>query len=123
MLLVPYSFEPSVVKQVVIAGRPGAYALGHARNGAFGVGYVGRSDTCLRTRLVAHNYLWQFDYFLFRYAADPEAAFYLECEFWHAYGTHLCNVIHPATPGGSSVQCQYCGFAETVSGYFDQSLA
>lgn len=120
MLLVPRLLLPEVVKQVVVPACPGAYALGHAGPDGFLVGYVGRSDTCLRSRLLSHNYLWHFEYFLFRYAANSEAAFHLECEFWHAYRKQLCNVIHPAVPTGSNASCRYCGFAEAVNRYFAQ---
>jgi len=110
----PRRFTPEVVRLVVEPGRPGAYALGHSRVGQFEIGYVGRSDTCLQNRLVTHNYLWRFDYFIFQQAADEYEAYALECEFWHSFKDQVRNLIHPASPQGSGLGCQYCGFASSI---------
>jgi len=115
MHFLPRRFTPEVVRLVVEPGRPGAYALGHSQEGQFEIGYVGRSDTCLQSRLVTHNHLWRFDYFIFLKAADEYEAYALECEFWHSFQDQVRNLIHPASPQGSGLGCQYCGFASSIA--------
>jgi hypothetical protein len=117
-LATPYLWLPKVVRSEVEAERPGSYVLGNDQDG-FEVGYVGRSDTCLRSRLLTHNRLYEFEYFLFRYASTPLDAFYQECEFWHACHDHnLTNAIHPAAPQGSRIGCPYCDFGNAMARMF-----
>jgi hypothetical protein len=111
-LWTPRLLVPRVVREAVAPGQPGAYALGNDRGG-FQVGYIGRSDYCLRTRLLTHNYLYEFEYFVLRYAAGVLAAFQVECELYHVYrqaGAPLANRVHPAAPS-FRVACPYCDFA------------
>lgn len=113
-LATPYRLTPSVVRAEVEPGRVGAYALGNDRGG-FKVGYVGRSDACLQTRLAYHNHAQHFDYFVFRYATNDIEAFYLECEFWHyCHKLRIRNSIHPASPQGSGLRCPFCSFATQI---------
>ena len=119
-LAVPYRFLPSVVRDQVQPGRPGAYILGNDEAGFTGK-YVGRSDTSLLNRLVGHNHLLEFEYFIYCYAADKREAFRQECEFYHVLqnqGDPLTNRIHPAAPKGSGLRCPYCEFGEQVSSLF-----
>lgn len=81
-----------------MAGCPGAYALGHQQHGRFSFDNVGRSDSCVRSRLLTHNHLWQFEYFIFKLARDEKAAYELECELWHMFSGQPRNMIHPAAP-------------------------
>lgn len=113
-MVAPLLFMPEVIRHAVLPGCPGAYALGHNRGG-FTAEYVGRSDRCLQTRLRTHNRLWEFEYFIFKYAAHAQAAYQLECEYWHAIRDGLRNVIHPAAPEFSGLRCQYCGFAQSIA--------
>lgn len=118
MYFLPRRFTPEVVRLVVEPGWSGAYALGHSREDQFEIGYVGRSDTCLQSRLVTHNYLWRFDYFIFQQAANEYEAYALECEFWHSSKDQVRNLIHPGSPSGSGLACQYCGFASSVARFY-----
>lgn len=107
----PIVFLPDVVRDIVLPNRPGAYALG--RGEPFRLEYVGRSDNCLQTRLAAHNHLYAFDYFIFRYAETPFEAFVRECELFHALEQstpNMMNKYHPAAPAGSGARCPYCEF-------------
>lgn len=105
------------IKQEVLAvvkeGCPGTYILGDASStGVFVPKYVGRSDTCLRTRLLTHNHYYDYECFVFRYESSPKSAFYDECKWWHDYlgmGVNLDNVIHPDFPSGNPTPCPYCG--------------
>lgn len=114
-LMLPHLFVPSIVREVVAPGYPGAYALGDDRGG-FIAGYIGRSDTCLQTRLLKHNHRYEFEYFIFRYATSVKEAYHLECQFWHtsAEQGHLLNHRHPAVPVNSQLCCPYCHFAHHV---------
>jgi hypothetical protein len=113
-LFTPSLLLPRVVREVVAPGFAGAYVLGNDHDG-FKVGYVGRSDTCLRSRLLAHSYLCAFEYFIFLFVDHVAAAFYAECELYHAYrqlNTVLANRLHPAAPS-ADVGCRYCAFASS----------
>jgi len=116
---IPAIFLPKMVHALVDPMRPGVYLLGMGP--PFTPGYVGRSDTCLRTRLSTHNHLGRFEYFIFRYARSPAEAFGLECEYWHALqqdSDRLANKNHPAPPGFTGLRCPYCQFASSVAEYF-----
>ena len=111
---IPRLLLPHIVRDVVVPGKPGTYVLGNDKNG-FVPGYIGRSETCLQTRLATHNKLYEFDYFLFRYAENTVDAFFQECEFWHAcQELVMSNRIHPAAPHGSCLECPFCHFARNV---------
>lgn len=115
-LYTPYVFIPSVVREVVEPDQCGVYILGIDEDGFAGM-YVGRSDNCIQKRLLTHNYLYTFDYFIFRYAETQEDAFGLECQLWHVYeeGLNLDNCIHPASPPHSGYICPYCHFSKHVT--------
>lgn len=118
MLLLPRRFTPEVVRLVVVPRRPGAYALGHNGEGRFEVGYIGRSDTCLQRRLASHNHMWRFEYFIFWHADNEYQAYALECEFWHSFKDQVGNLIHPASPAGSRLVCNYCRFASSIEHFY-----
>ena len=108
----PVKFVPEVVRKVVPKGKIGTYILGIDQNG-FLAGYIGRSDNCLRARLCMHNHLWEFEYFIVKYAKTVSEAYHEECSLFHYHqqiGMTLINVIHPASPGGSGLVCPHCEF-------------
>lgn len=119
MFALPRKFTPEIVKSVVSQpNRTGVYVLGNDLNG-FKVGYVGRSDRCLRTRLISHNHLYNYDYFIFKYTRNIKDAYLHECQYWHvSQDNHLANVIHPASPKNSGLKCPYCGFANDITRMF-----
>lgn len=111
----PTVFLPERIRQVVEPDRPGVYALGDVENGGLQVKYIGRSDSCVMTRLLTHNYLYAFSYFFVQYARSPEEAFRLESRWWHSCreaGVPLYNRVHPDAPANSGALCPYCTFAE-----------
>lgn len=115
--LIVHPFSAGVVRETVVGGCKGAYTLGSLVGGVYTVGYVGRSDRCVRERLVAHELLGEFDAFAVRYADDAPNAFVLECAFWHELhdaGLPMLNRVHPATPRHSGLACPYCAFARGV---------
>jgi hypothetical protein len=120
-LFTPYRLMPDVVREVVEAGRVGSYVLGDDEDGFMGK-YAGRSDSCLQSRLATHNHLFDYDYFIFRYARDVEEAFRQECETYHVLKMQrpvLGNVIHPAAPALSGLKCPYCGFSADIAALFE----
>lgn len=113
----PYLFLPEVIREYVQPGRPGVYVLGDNENG-FQYRYVGRSDTCLQTRLLTHNHLYRFEYFIFRYVDSPKDGFLLESKWWHdcrVQGFPLVNQIHPDAPSHSGFTCPYCDFVRMIA--------
>lgn len=72
MKTTPYRMTPDVIRNEVIKGIPGAYVLGDMEDGEFRFKYVGRSDSCLQTRLLTHDYLYEYSYFIFAYTADAK---------------------------------------------------
>lgn len=114
-LLLPVLFTPEVIRKSVLRNKTGVYLLGNDHNG-FEVGYVGRSDTCLRIRLLSHNHMYKYDYIVFMYSRDAREAFWVECQYWHTFRNRdLSNLIHPASPKGSHMECPYCHFVKNVT--------
>lgn len=101
-----WRFLPEVVRQIVPANTPGVYALFVDRRPV----YVGRSDRCLRSRLVRHNHAALASHFSWRAARSAWQAFALESAWFHwmvEHGQGL-NAIHPAKPVGSHGVCPFC---------------
>lgn len=119
----PVRLIPEAVRGSVARSTPGAYVLGYGvgpGGQVFRPTYVGRSDVCVRTRLVSHAHAGRCDYFIVQYAADRHRAFLLECQFWHAYlqeATTLTNQVHPASPSGTALVCPYCEFARGLQAH------
>ena len=70
--------------------------------------YVGRSDTCLRKRLLQHAHARRADYFGYDIQWTTEKAFIAECSAYHAAISRTENLIHPARPKGTVLQCPFC---------------
>ncbi len=89
---------------------PGAYVLGHRKDGALIVDYVGRSDNDLRERLLLHAGEKKYERFKFKVFGTVEEAFAKECQLWHDFGEaqFLANENHPAPPKGLGVVCPVC---------------
>ena len=45
---------------------------------------VGRSDTCLRPRLIAHELMYEVEYFAWCFTPDVRRSFLQECELWRS---------------------------------------
>lgn len=110
-----YQLTRERVRDVVPAGQPGFYRLGHVINNKFHTVYVGRSDSCLRTRLCKHPKIEWYDHFRARTVATVEQAFELECLHYHLEGDNVSNRIHPAQPDDSNVSCPYCQFERSIA--------
>lgn len=71
--------------------------------------YVGRSDTCSRTRLLNHPLLPTTTHIAWEPCRDQLQAFRMEAAWFHALeSSKLLNQIHPARPSGNSEKCPFC---------------
>ena len=105
----PYRLREDTIDEKVTEKSPGNYALGECGdNGAFRVGYVGRSDSDVNSRLKS----WvsrdgAASLFKFSYATSVRVAFERECEQYHDFrppGKH----VHPVPPPGKNWRCPLC---------------
>lgn len=101
---------PAWIRPFVPEGVVGAYMLlkGDAPL------YVGRSDSCLRSRLVGHELLPRASHLVWQACRSPRHAFHLEA-FWYdrlKTGGQLLNRVHPAKPSLSDEPCPYCELSQ-----------
>lgn len=102
-------FQRRMIRQVIPPGTTGVYLLLNGKDPV----YVGRSDTCLRRRLVGHPLLERLTHVAFEACGSPCRAFYLEAFWFHelmGLPTTL-NLIHPARPAASDRPCPFCDTA------------
>ena len=102
----PHPLTESGINNNVTAGKIGAYALGHTKDGTFYVDYVGRSDSDVNSRL--HNWKVSYEQFKFGYYDTKKAAFEKECRLYHDFKP-TDNKVHPDKPTGTSYKCPVCG--------------
>lgn len=123
---IPFRMTPDVIRAEVIKGIPGVYVLGDVEEGEFKFKYVGRSDSCLQTRLLTHDYLYEYPYFVFAYVKDAKKAFELESKWWHdCYNNKvsLRNQIHPDSPSNQLLYCPYCQFGNNLKNSIGNFMA
>lgn len=111
---------PWAVRMTVPAAVPGVYLLGDASpaSSAFNPTDVGRSDTDLRRRLLAHAQAGKAAYFRCRPCGTQKEAFQRECVYWHSLrGSPLRNKAHPDAPDGCALECPYCSAARMFAAY------
>lgn len=102
----PFTLTSDGIDQNVTRTSPGAYALGHKKNGKFRILYVGRSDTDVNDRL--HDHIGKFSKFKFEYYYSGEEAFLNECALYHDFEPPK-NKNHPDKLDGSNMRCPICG--------------
>lgn len=97
---------PSVVRAFVPPDTVGVYML--LRMGV--VFYVGRSDSCVQTRLAYHSLLSIATHVAWEPCTSPLHAYRLESAWFHnlRMTPELNNQIHPARPAGASHSCPFC---------------
>ena len=100
-----YKLDLATICKLVPEGKPGTYFLGEKLDDRFYVLYVGRSDACLRTRLLQHANAGIFNFFRFRMSRSTTGAFKKECYAFHSY-KELKNKVHPANNG--TCNCPIC---------------
>ncbi|WP_318476516.1 hypothetical protein [Photobacterium leiognathi] len=60
--------------------------------------YVGRSDHCLRTRLLNHNHRDKASHVIWIIASSALRAYHQECYWYQCYQGDVINKIEPASP-------------------------
>ncbi|MGG4456870.1 hypothetical protein ABEX29_01040 [Brevibacillus porteri] len=106
----PYGLDRITIASKITRTSPGNYALGYINeNQKFVVKYVGRADSDIRERLLAHVG-GKYPKFKFSYASSPKAAFEKECKNYHDFGESekLDNKIHPDRPRNATWKCPTC---------------
>ena len=108
-----YKLTKSVISSLFEKSKIGIYVLGNYTNDYFKVGYVGRSDTDLRYRLLQHSKNNQYSYFYYIATNTIFEAFKLECREWHRF-FNIKNSIHPDAPNNIPYICPYCNGAKEI---------
>ena len=85
----------------------GIYFLGNVINNKFVVGYVGRSDTSTRKRLLSHNHKAKFTHFCFDDVKTKHQGFLRETEEWYIHKKTAINKVHPQVPEGMVTEHRY----------------
>ena len=98
------------VKHNVESRSIGNYWLGKfLDNGIFLADYVGRSDTCLQSRLLDHVGGGD-EAFIARSTESVKEAYEIECREWHMVSMDLRNEVHPRAPRHLPYTCPYCEY-------------
>jgi len=104
----PFRLRKSVIDAEVESGKVGNFALGREEGHEFHVGYVGRADEDLRSKLKEHMEMDEdLTHFKFTYADSPKKAFHKQAEEYHEFGggKKLKNPGHPKPPSGMKLRC------------------
>lgn len=99
-------YSAPLIRALMPVGVPGTYLMFVGTTPV----YVGRSDTCLRTRLTTHALLGVATHVSWEPTKTAFHAFVLECDWYHRLEKYSSgfNVIHPARSGGSERVCAFC---------------
>ncbi len=92
------SYSTSLIRSLIPSGVSGAYVL--IKNGL--PFYVGRSDTCLMSRLCSHNYMFEATHVYWEVCGTVVRSYHQEC-YWYTVFLEkysLKNKIKPARPIG-----------------------
>lgn len=102
-----YKLIKSVIGHKISRNSIGVYWLGRFSKGHFEITYIGRSDGCLKRRLLQHTELGKYGHFAFKITPTIFDAFRLECQEWHNRAC-VYNLIHPDSPRNLPYICPYC---------------
>lgn len=106
-----YQIEANILRSLIPKDKIGVYVLGNISLSRFYPIYIGRSDKCLLTRLLTHNYKDKATHVAWRLTSSIRQAFYQECCLYHTYEEQgFLNDIHPASPKGSRLICPVCSY-------------
>lgn len=109
---VAYAVRTDLLRAVIPPGHAGTYVL-LKHDAAM---YVGRSDTCVLTRLCQHELLPKVTHVTWEPSSTPERAYRLEAAWFHQFrGPNLLNQVHPARPTGYKLNCPFCATGDTVA--------
>ena len=99
-----YKLQSWLIRALIPTKLTGTYVLYDAGDPI----YVGRSDRDLQQRLLQHAASGRGEYFSYDALWHPLAAFEVECSLFHALGSEVGNVLHPARPDYVSARCPFC---------------
>tara|TARA_Y100000310_G_C20188820_1_gene581565 strand:+ start:195 stop:563 length:369 start_codon:yes stop_codon:yes gene_type:complete len=94
-----YVLRPEIIRKEVKKNCPGVYTLGKFDKNKFYVKYVGRSETCLRRRLLEHARKSFSKFFNFRQYSDKNSAIRNEVVEFFTY-SDIDNKIKPSSKAG-----------------------
>ncbi|MCF8242580.1 MAG: hypothetical protein K9J16_14475 [Melioribacteraceae bacterium] len=104
----PYRLDSETIDEKVTKTSAGNYAFGKKdEEGNFLVGYVGRADKNLNSRLKSWIGKTKRPLFKYSYATSPKDAFIKECNNFHDFDPPG-NSIHPDRPDNSNWKCPQC---------------
>lgn len=104
-----HALDSATINKVVAANKIGNYGLGSPnKEGLLMVGYVGRSDGRLRSRLLDHAQSGKYSHFKFSYATSVTEAYHKECRNYHDFKPKG-NSCHPDQPDGVDCRCPVQG--------------
>lgn len=105
----PFDFTASAVDAKIDDNRIGNYALGTAdKQGNLRVGYLGRSDSDIKSEIKSYLGKKRYPHFKFSYASSAEEAYLKECQNYHDFEMERRGQIHPAKPSDLSIICPVC---------------
>ena len=108
MLIGAIPMKQEDISELVWDKMPGYYVLEDIIGDIRRPRYVGRSDTNLRSELIA-RIPKGFPLAEFFYSPGAEQAYYAECALYHGFGPEkLTNENHPDMPNGMHLECPYC---------------
>jgi hypothetical protein len=101
-----YPMMADVVRGLLPSGYAGAYMLLAGQTPI----YIGRSDTCVRTRLASHPHMQRATHFVWEICRNSWHAFVLESALFHSlqHAPGMLNLAHPARPSTDPRPCPFC---------------
>jgi len=115
---IPTPFVNKWINLLIPKGILGSYLL--IKNGV--VFYVGRSDSCLRTRLVNHELKNQATHVVWVTVSDANKAYQQECYWYNIFKDSTLNKIIPAKPAFQKKSSPFLEINEYVMSSFSNML-
>jgi len=101
----PFPLIHSEIDNAIDRTAPGTYVLGRTAGRKFRVGFVGRSDSDIKTNL--HKHVGAYEQFVYGYHVSAKAAFDQECLFYHDFHPPG-NKSHPSRSALMVWSCPRC---------------
>lgn len=106
----PYRLDLKTIDEKVSKVSSGNFALGRENeNGTFLIGFIGRANDDINSKLKSWVSKTMRPLFKFRYASSAREAFDLECENYHDFKIDR-KTKHPRRPASTNWKCPRCGF-------------
>ena len=102
-----YKLIPEIIREKIDKSKCGVYFLGKFKKEGFYVGYVGRSDTCIRRRLLDHAKSGKYAFFSYKVLQTKESSFRQEALLFYSH-FGLSNKIVPASNNRKKSSLTYC---------------